>query len=93
MPSCTCGRDVGTACKEATEEWGDSLEGDKGHWGGQEGLRKWGGERIPWACELVNVRRVGEVRSADTEGAGWGRGAKEIADLVRACLLLVELEV
>jgi len=47
---------------------------------------------IPWACELVNVRRVGEVRSADTGGEGRGREAEETADPVRACLLLVELE-
>jgi len=47
---------------------------------------------IPGACEPVNVRRVGEVRSADTEGAGRGREAEETADPLRACLLLVELE-
>ena len=61
-------RDAGTARKEATEEQGDLSEGDKGRWGGQKELRKWGGEKIPWACELVNVHWVGEVRSADTEG-------------------------
>ena len=80
------------ACKEATEERGDSSEGDRGRWGGREGLRKGGGGRIPGACELVNVRRVGEVRSADTEGEGRGREAEEMAEPVRACLLLVELE-
>ena len=81
------------ACKEATEERGDSSEGDRGRRGGREGLRKGGGGRIPWVCELVNIRRVGEVGSVDTEGEGRGREAEEIADPVQACLLLVELEV
>ena len=58
------------ACKEATEEQGDSSEGDRGRRGGQEGLRKGGGGRIPWVCELVNICQVGEVRSMDTEGEG-----------------------
>lgn len=92
MPSRSAER-AGTAFEEeATDERGDTSEGDSGGRGGREGWKKGGGGRIPCACELVKVRRVGELRSAEPEGVGRGREAEETADPVRACLLLAELE-
>jgi hypothetical protein len=40
----------------------------------------------------VNVRRVGELRSAGMEALGRGREEDETADPVRPCLLLAELD-